>query len=392
MGRFSPPEGGPEALLITSAHQEVRARRLASEDGEARLYAVSEGKKKAETSILGLRRNRFEAALERLHSGLLIKGRLKQRFSAVARHYEVTVEKANTGPNASAVRLKRRPQYDEADETAGAYVLRTSHIDWDIETILRTYWRITDIEATFNSLKSELGLRPIWHQLDHRIAAHLLIAVLAYHAVHLIRIRLAARGIHKCWASIRESMRTWVRITTRLRQTTASAAAASVARPAAPTAAPSRRTSSARNAPPSGAAIAAWTVQVRRGAKASISASRSHTSRSATDCTRPAERQPGSLRHSTGDRPYPSPRRPLSRSSSISFDHDGAPPDRSDSGPSKESMLNRDHRETVETSHPPARLRDFRAGTRDLAGQLREAPSFNEPSIALHRVYTKALS
>ena len=43
--------------------------------------------------------------------------------------------------------------------------------------------------------------------------------MLAYHTVHLIRTRLAARGIHKCWASIRESMRTWVRIATRLRQT-----------------------------------------------------------------------------------------------------------------------------------------------------------------------------
>ena len=53
----------------------------------------------------------------------------------------------------------------------------------------------------------------------HVIAVHLLIAVLAYHAVHLIRTRLAARGIHNFWASIRESMRTWVRITTRLRQT-----------------------------------------------------------------------------------------------------------------------------------------------------------------------------
>ena len=211
------PEGGPEALLITSARHEVRAWRLASEDGEARLYVVSEGKKKAETSILGLRRNRFEAALERLHSGLPVKGRLKrhdkvlesvgrlkQRFSAVARPYEITVETADTGPNASAVRFKRRPLYDEADEGAGADGLRTSHIDWDIETILRTYWRITDIEATFRSLTSELGLRPIWHQPDRRIAAHLRIAVLAYHAVHLIRTRLAARGIHKGWASVRD--------------------------------------------------------------------------------------------------------------------------------------------------------------------------------------------
>ena len=230
--RPAPPGGGPEALLITSAHHEVRAWRLDAENGEARLYVVSQGKKKAETSMLGLKRTRFEAALERLHDGLAVKGRLKrydrvlesigrlkQRFSTVARHYEVTVEKAKTGPNATAVRFQRRHRYDQADDGAGAYVLRTSHVDWDVETVLRTYWRITDIEATFKSLKSELGLRPIWHQLDRRIAAHLLIAVLAYHAVHLIRTRLAAQGIHACWASIRESMRTWVRITTRLRQT-----------------------------------------------------------------------------------------------------------------------------------------------------------------------------
>ena len=230
--RPAPPEGGPEALLITSAKHEVRAWRLGAENGEARLYVVSEGKKKAETSMLDLKRTHFEAALDRLHEGLAIKGRLKrydrvlesigrlkQRFATVARQYEVTVKKAKTGPNAAAVRFARRPRYNEADDGAGAYVLRTSHVDWDIETVLRTYWRITDIEATFRTLKSEFGLRPIWHQLDRRIAAHLLIAVLAYHAVHLIRTRLAANGIHASWASIRESMRTWVRITTRLRQT-----------------------------------------------------------------------------------------------------------------------------------------------------------------------------
>ena len=137
---------------------------------------------------------RSRGRLKRYDKVLESIGRLKQRFSAVARHYEITVEKADTGPNATAVRFKRRPRYDEADEGAGAYVLRTSHVDWDIETVLRTYWRITDIEATFKSLKSELGLRPIWHQLDRRIAAHLLIAVLAYHAVHLIRTPAGRAG------------------------------------------------------------------------------------------------------------------------------------------------------------------------------------------------------
>ena len=126
------PEGGPEALLITSANQEVRAWRLASEDGEARLYVVSEGKKKAENAIIGLRRNRFEAALEKLHGGLPVKGRLKrydrvlesigrlkQRFSAVARHYEITVEKAKTGPNTTRPTRARAPMCCVPDAVMG---------------------------------------------------------------------------------------------------------------------------------------------------------------------------------------------------------------------------------------------------------------------------------
>ena len=54
---------------------------------------------------------------------------------------------------------------------------------------------MSEIEATFRSLKTALGLRPIWHVKRSRIAAHLFLAVLAYHGVHLIRTRLKARDI-----------------------------------------------------------------------------------------------------------------------------------------------------------------------------------------------------
>ena len=226
-----PPGGAAELEFTTAANHKVRAWRLAEDAGEVRLYVVSEGKKLTEDSILAMKRGRFTDALDRLHAGLSIPGRLKryekvlesvgrikQRHTRVARHFEVTVEKAAKGHNASAVRYRRRPLHDKADEQAGAYVLRTSRTEWDSETILRTYWRITDVELTFRSLKSELGLRPIFHQLDRRIAAHLFIAVLAYHAVHLIRTRLAANGMQLCWSSIRTRMAPWVRVTTRLRE------------------------------------------------------------------------------------------------------------------------------------------------------------------------------
>ena len=70
----------------------------------------------------------------------------------------------------------------------------------------------------FRALKSELGLRPIWHKGDNQICAHLFITVLAYHAVHLIRTQLKRDGNNLCWASIRNRLRNWVRITTTLQE------------------------------------------------------------------------------------------------------------------------------------------------------------------------------
>ena len=226
-----PPAGAAAATLATSAGHAVQAWQLASEDaGEAQLYAVSEGKQISGKQILDKHRQRFESALQALHDGLskprYLKaydrvqqrvGRLRERHSKVSRHYRV---KVTAGPDgkASAVTFERTPEYAEADAAAGAYVLRTSHTDWDLDRVLRTYWRLTEIEAPFRSLKSELGLRPIWHHKDERVSTHLFIAVLAYHGVHLIRTRLQARGIRLSWQSIRERLSTWVRITTTVRQ------------------------------------------------------------------------------------------------------------------------------------------------------------------------------
>ncbi len=239
-GKPQPPEGVAELTLSTSAGQQVQAWKLASKDDEARLYAVSAGKKITANAILKKNRQQFEAALQHLHDGLskpgFLKnydrvqqsiGRIMQRYPKVSRQYDVRVTKDATtkgsatrgvGTKASTVTFSRKQQYDDAAAGVGSYVLRTSHSDWNLERILRAYWRLTEIEATFRSLKSELGLRPIWHSKDSRISSHLFITVLAYHGVHLIRTRLKAQGINLSWQSIRTRMRSWVRITTTVRQ------------------------------------------------------------------------------------------------------------------------------------------------------------------------------
>ena len=197
---------------------------------------MSEAREHKGREILDKQRRRYEEALQSLHEGLSEPGRLKnlekvqrkvgqlrQRHRRVASHYDVRVKPADgkgsggKKAKAAAVEFKRTGKYSAVDAAVGGYILRTSHADWDPERVLRTYWTLTEVEATFRQLQSELGLRPIHHRADRRVGAHLFIAVLAYHGVHLIRTRLRERGMRLSWQSIRVELRVWTRVTTTLR-------------------------------------------------------------------------------------------------------------------------------------------------------------------------------
>ncbi len=75
---------------------------------------------------------------------------------------------------------------------------------------------LTDLEAVFRSLKSELGLRPVFHQKTARVEGHLFISLLAYHLVHATRLRLKAKGIDLSWAGLRRELEGQTRITARV--------------------------------------------------------------------------------------------------------------------------------------------------------------------------------
>jgi transposase len=70
----------------------------------------------------------------------------------------------------------------------------------------QTYTMLTDVEACFRSMKSELGLRPIYHQKEARVNAHIFITLLAYHMVHSLRVQLREKGLCLSWDSIRNIM------------------------------------------------------------------------------------------------------------------------------------------------------------------------------------------
>jgi transposase len=62
----------------------------------------------------------------------------------------------------------------------GTYLLRTNLIDRDPQKLWRQYVQLTEVESVFRTLKSELNLRPIWHRIQLRVEAHILIAFLGY--------------------------------------------------------------------------------------------------------------------------------------------------------------------------------------------------------------------
>ena len=74
-----------------------------------------------------------------------------------------------------------RERWDErARASEGCYILRTNVPDWTPETMWRTYIQLWEVEAAFRMHKSELSIRPIWHQKEHRVQAHILVCFLAY--------------------------------------------------------------------------------------------------------------------------------------------------------------------------------------------------------------------
>jgi transposase len=205
----------------------VRAQKVVDEaTQEVLLYCHSTRREKKDQAIGDRFVRRFEENLQKLANGLdkkrclkkydkvMVKiGRLRQKYSRVSRQFTISVEKDEKSGNASKITWQQQPAPDTTDTYPGVYCLRTSQTDWDEATLWNTYTMLTDLEAVFRSLKSELGLRPIHHQITRRVSGHLFITVLAYHLVHAIRFRLKQAGINSSWSSLRKLLSPQSRVT-----------------------------------------------------------------------------------------------------------------------------------------------------------------------------------
>jgi len=201
---------------------------LIKKDSESILYCKSFLRYKKEQSIKSLFQERFEKGLKKIEASLSKKGgikkydkvlerigRLKERYPSIAHFYEVKVKQKND--IAAAIKWKLEKTEEVEQRFSGTYFLRTSRTDLNEKEIWALYVLLVNIEDAFRYLKSELGLRPVWHQKESRVDAHLFNVILAYHLLISIQTELQKHGINMRWRHIRELLSSHVRITTAMK-------------------------------------------------------------------------------------------------------------------------------------------------------------------------------
>ena len=136
---------------------------------------------------------RIEAALERLSARLARSkkrldpaqvnrqiGRILQQNQRAAARFEVEL-KPDSCPAGLRLHVACKASFDDwAALSEDAYLLRSNITDWSEQHLWKAYIQLTQVEAAFRIQKDQLNLRPIWHQREDRVQAHILVCFLAF--------------------------------------------------------------------------------------------------------------------------------------------------------------------------------------------------------------------
>jgi hypothetical protein len=126
---------------------------------------------------------RISKARRRLDRGVLERqiGRLLERNGRAAGRYIIEVKADATCAAGLCLSWRVNEAWDDwATLSEGAYLLRTNIPDWDGPALWQAYTQLTQAEAAFRVQKSELAIRPVWHQKRARVQAHIFVCFLAY--------------------------------------------------------------------------------------------------------------------------------------------------------------------------------------------------------------------
>lgn len=193
-----------EQALIKRPWQQARPSvrvKLLPKDHETYVLAESQDRVKKERSMRRRRLRNYRDTLRKitlrkrplkrdaLHQSL---GAAKKEAGREARFVQVEVQHQGQGKSESATLSYKldRTKLREARRREGRYLPRSNMTHSDPAKLWEFYLQLTEVEQAFKELKSDLAVRPIHHQLDRRIEAHILISFLAYAMQVTLKARL----------------------------------------------------------------------------------------------------------------------------------------------------------------------------------------------------------
>ncbi len=228
---FENHSNDPDFKSIVRDNNEIKIKKVEKTDtGKIEVLCISQGKRAKEDTT---RRKWTERACEDLASlqRSILKGniksvkkinkkigRLQERYTNFDKYFSVDIIEDSKRPGyALKLDFSENQVFDidefESDPLHGTYVIETVLKDKSAEDIWTLYMTLTRIEEAFWCMKSDLGTRPVYHQISRRTQAHLFISVIAYHLLVNIEYNMKQAGDTRRWATIRDVLKTHKRTT-----------------------------------------------------------------------------------------------------------------------------------------------------------------------------------
>jgi len=186
------------------------------------VLCISDGKARKEMAIDAKKIQRFLDDTNKLDKSIkggkiknLVKiaaklERITKKHKMASESYDFSVIETEDGKAAGIV-LEKKAAFEE--KLYGCYVIESTRKELTDIELWKLYMTLTHVESAFRAMKSELGMRPVYHQNESRSGAHLFVTVLSYHLLAVIERLLMQKGDHRQWSTIREVLSTHTRNT-----------------------------------------------------------------------------------------------------------------------------------------------------------------------------------
>lgn len=202
----------------------IYLKRVDNDDKTCRILCLSIGRERKEQAINKLSEDRFIKDLTGLRNSIektrYVKnpskvneriGRIKQKYSSIAKNYDISIEEEDA--KVKGITWNKKEVKQKSSILDGCYVIETTHKELDEHSIWKLYMTLTRVESAFKALKSELGMRPVYHKNAERTKGHLFVSVLAYHLLITISNLLDKTGDFREWTTIKKVLSTHQRCT-----------------------------------------------------------------------------------------------------------------------------------------------------------------------------------